>query len=59
MVRLRKDCPCDLDGFCPYATEFLESCYYWCGEEDSDGDPDTAPADWTYYDEDTIPDNNY
>ena len=30
---LMKNCPCDIDGICPYISESYGSCEYWCSEE--------------------------
>jgi len=30
---MRRVCPCDLDGICPYNAEYNSDCEYWCGEE--------------------------
>lgn len=29
---LRKICPCDIDGVCPYHAEMVSTCEYWCGD---------------------------
>ena len=39
-MSLRKDCPCDLDGFCPYDAEYSYSCEYWCGADEPEDYPD-------------------
>lgn len=39
-MSLRKDCPCDLDGFCPYDAEYNSSCEYWCGADEPEDYPD-------------------
>lgn len=53
-MSLRSNCPCDVDGICPYEdmhSGYMNSCEYWCGaEEEDDGwdrwecDPDRD--DW-------------
>lgn len=35
-MKLRKNCPCDVDGICPYEAERFSSCEYWCGDDESE-----------------------
>ena len=38
---MKKNCPCDLDGVCPYDdfhSGYIGSCEYWCGEEPEEYD---------------------
>ena len=46
-MSIRSNCPCDLDGVCPYESESWGSCEYWCGSEE----PQDKPDDW-FYDDD-------
>jgi len=46
-MSIRSNCPCDLDGVCPYESESWGSCEYWCGSEE----PQDEPDDWFYDDE--------
>ena len=39
-MSLRRDCPCDLDGFCPYDTEYFSGCEYWCGADEPEDYPE-------------------
>lgn len=41
-MSLRRNCPCDLDGICPYDAEYFSSCEYWCGADE----PQDDPSDW-------------
>lgn len=41
-MSLRKNCPCDIDGVCPYDAEYSNDCEYWCGVEE----PEDIPEDW-------------
>ena len=44
-MSLRAQCPCDLDGICPYEdmhSGYYESCEYWCG---SDPEEDYVPEE--------------
>ena len=36
---MRDNCPCDLDGICPYDAEYSDDCEWWCGEEEPMDDP--------------------
>ena len=38
-MSVRNNCPCDLDGVCPYESESYGSCEYWCGGEEPQDDP--------------------
>jgi len=38
---LKKNCPCDIDGICPYDSEHDYTCEYWCGD-----DPEWDVADY-------------
>ncbi len=39
-MSVRKNCPCDLDGVCPYESENWGSCEYWCGADEPQDEPD-------------------
>ena len=41
-MSIRKNTPCDLDGICPYDSEYWCDCEYWCGAEE----PQDDPSDW-------------
>lgn len=36
---IRKNTPCDIDGFCPYDAEYSHDCEYWCGAEEPQDNP--------------------
>ena len=46
-MAIRSNCPCDIDGVCPYDIEYWQSCEYWCGAEEPQDDPEI----WDDYDE--------
>jgi hypothetical protein len=46
-MSLLNNCPCDLDGVCPYESDSWGSCEYWCGSEE----PQDEPDEWFYDDE--------
>ena len=46
-MALRKVCPCDISGVCPYA-EYFGTCEYWCGADE----PADDPQDWEEEEED-------
>ena len=35
-MSIRKNCPCDIDGICPYDAVYFHDCEYWCGEDEDD-----------------------
>lgn len=35
---MRRECPCDLDGICPYDAEYSRDCEFWCPEEPEEPD---------------------
>lgn len=37
---MRNDCPCDIDGICPYNAQYSSDCEYWCHYLD---EPDDTP----------------
>ena len=42
-MSLKRECPCDTDGICPYESfhsGYLGSCEYWCGEDEPQDEPD-------------------
>ena len=39
-MSIRSNCPCDIDGVCPYDAEYFNSCEYWCGAEEPADDPE-------------------
>ena len=54
MATIKRVCPCDIDGICPYAdmhSGYMGSCEYWCGAEEPQDEPgrwDIEPSrdDW-------------
>lgn len=43
-MSIRKKCPCDMDGICPYEdmhSGYMNGCEYWCGAEEPQDDPGT------------------
>lgn len=47
-MSLRRNCPCDLDGICPYEdmhSGYIGSCEYWCGAEEPEDDPEVWEDD--------------
>ena len=45
LMSIRSNCPCDVDGVCPYDAEYFGSCEYWCGADE----PTDDPEDWDDY----------
>lgn len=45
-MSLRRECPCDLDGFCPYEAEYFSSCEYWCGADEPEDYPEEEEEDF-------------
>lgn len=41
-MSIRLNCPCDLDGICPYDAEYSADCEYWCGADE----PEDYPEIW-------------
>lgn len=39
-MSIRANCPCDLDGICPYDATYNCDCEYWCGAEEPEDYPD-------------------
>ena len=42
-MSLRSNCPCDVDGICPYEdmhSGYMNSCEWWCGADEPQDDPD-------------------
>lgn len=33
-MSIRKNCPCDIDGICPYEATYNCDCEYWCGADE-------------------------
>ena len=46
-MAIRSNCPCDIDGVCPYEAEAFSSCDYWCGTDEPQDDLEI----WDDYDE--------
>ena len=38
---MRRVCPCDIDGVCPYDAQYNRDCEYWCAEEPEPDYPET------------------
>lgn len=38
--QMKNNCPCDIDGFCPYDAEYITTCEWYCGEEEPQDDPE-------------------
>ena len=53
-MSIRRDCPCDLDGVCPYESGEYCSCEYWCGADE----PQDDPEDWEEYSGYSYPQDN-
>jgi len=47
-MSLRKNCPCDIDGVCPYDAEYNNDCEYWCGTEEPEDNPEEWEDDCDY-----------
>lgn len=39
-MSIKRYCPCDLDGICPYDAEYFSSCEYWCGADEPEDNLD-------------------
>lgn len=39
-MSIKINCPCDIDGVCPYEAENRGDCEYWCGAEEPQDDPE-------------------
>jgi len=50
-MSLRKNCPCDIDGVCPYDAEYGNTCEYYCSEPE----PEDTPETWYPWDEEEDP----
>lgn len=37
---MKRNCPCDIDGVCPYNAEYSRDCEYWCGQEEPEDYPE-------------------
>lgn len=51
-MSIRKNCPCDIDGVCPYEdmhSGYFGSCEYWCGAEEPQDTPETWEDDFPDY----------
>lgn len=38
-MSLRKNCPCDIDGICPYDAQYNRDCEWWCGADEPEDEP--------------------
>lgn len=49
-MSLKKTCPCDIDGICPYDdchSGFFGSCEFWCGADEPEDTPEEyEPEDY-------------
>lgn len=39
-MSLRLNCPCDVDGVCPFEATYNCDCEYWCGQDEPEDYPD-------------------
>ena len=39
-MSLRLNCPCDVDGICPFDATYNCDCEYWCGQDEPEDYPD-------------------
>ena len=37
-MSLRKVCPCDISGICPYDAEYFGTCEHYCGADEPQDD---------------------
>lgn len=49
-MSLRRECPCDYDGICPYDAQYSSTCEYWCGADEPEDYPD---IDYFYSEEES------
>ena len=47
-MSIRHNCPCDIDGVCPYNAEVSGDCEYWCGAEEPEDYPDDCDYEVGY-----------
>ena len=50
-MNVRRVCPCDIDGICPYEdmhSGCWSSCEYWCGEDEPEDYPELWDEDEDY-----------
>lgn len=45
-MSIRKNCPCDIDGVCPYDATYNCDCEYWCGEDEPEDPPYEEPEEY-------------
>jgi len=36
---MKSNCPCDIDGFCPYDAQYINTCEWYCSEEEPQDEP--------------------
>lgn len=46
-MSIRRNCPCDLDGICPYDAQYNCDCEYWCGADEPYDIPDEQDEEET------------
>ena len=46
-MSIKCNCPCDIDGICPYEAQYNRDCEYWCGAEE----PEDYPSEDYFADE--------
>lgn len=39
-MSLRKVCPCDHDGVCPFDAQYMRDCEYWCSADEPEEHPE-------------------
>lgn len=39
-MSIKRVCPCDIDGVCPYDAQYSRDCEYFCGAEEPEDYPD-------------------
>lgn len=44
-MSIKFNCPCDVDGICPYEAEYSHDCEYWCGADEPYDEPDYIDDD--------------
>ncbi len=46
-MSVKRQCPCDIDGICPYEAEYWRDCEYWCGADE----PEDYPPEYEFDDD--------
>ena len=61
-MSIRNNCPCDIDGVCPYEdmhSGYFGSCEYWCGSIEPQDDPESWEPEIWEDDDEYIPSATY